>query len=78
MKRVLLVVAYEGTAYRGWQVQPNGITIESVLNEKLSELLGEEIGVIGAAGRIPASILWEMWLFLIPMPECRRIRFLMP
>lgn len=49
MKRVLLVVAYEGTAYRGWQVQPNGITIESVLNEKLSELLGEEIEVIGAS-----------------------------
>lgn len=49
MKRVLLVVAYEGTDYRGWQVQPNGITIESVLNEKLSELLGEEIEVIGAS-----------------------------
>lgn len=49
MKKVLLVVAYEGTAYHGWQVQPNGITIESVLNEKLSELLGEEIVVTGAS-----------------------------
>lgn len=49
MKRVMLVVAYEGTNYRGWQVQPNGITIESVLNEKLSELLGEEITVTGAS-----------------------------
>lgn len=49
MKRVMLIVAYEGTAYHGWQVQPNGITIESVLNEKLSELLGEEIVVTGAS-----------------------------
>lgn len=49
MKRVMLVVAYDGTAYHGWQVQPNGITIEGVLNEKLSELLKEEITVIGAS-----------------------------
>ena len=43
MKRVGLVVAYDGTNYCGWQVQPNGITIEQVLNENLSKLLGEEI-----------------------------------
>ena len=49
MKRVMLIVAYEGTAYHGWQVQPGKITIESVLNEKLSELLGERIVVIGAS-----------------------------
>lgn len=49
MKRVMLIVAYEGTNYRGWQVQPNGITIESVLNETLSKLLGEKITVIGAS-----------------------------
>ena len=36
-----LVVAYEGTKYCGWQVQPNGVTIEEVLNQTLSELLGE-------------------------------------
>lgn len=49
MKRVMLVVAYDGTAYHGWQVQPNGITIEGVLNEKLSELLQEPITVTGAS-----------------------------
>lgn len=47
--RVMLTVAYEGTNYCGWQVQPNGITIEQVLNETLSELLGEEITVTGAS-----------------------------
>ena len=47
--RVRLIVAYDGTNYKGWQVQPNGITIEEVLNKKLTELLGEEIVVTGAS-----------------------------
>lgn len=49
MKRIKLTVAYDGTNYCGWQLQPNGITIEGVLNRALSELLGEEIRVIGAS-----------------------------
>lgn len=48
-KRVKLTVAYDGTNYCGWQVQPNGVTIESELNKHLSELLKEEIHVIGAS-----------------------------
>lgn len=49
MKRVMLTVAYDGTNYNGWQLQPNGETIESVLNRCLRELTGEEIMVIGAS-----------------------------
>ena len=49
MKRIKLVVAYDGTAYSGWQVQPGVKTIEGELNRCLSELLGEEIQVIGAS-----------------------------
>lgn len=49
MKRIKLVVAYDGTNYCGWQIQPTGITIEGVLNQALSQLLGEEIQVIGAS-----------------------------
>lgn len=45
----MLVVAYEGTNYHGWQFQPNGITIEGVLNATLSELLKEPVTVIGAS-----------------------------
>lgn len=48
-KRVRLVVAYDGTNYHGWQVQPGVITIESELNRALTDLLGEEIQVIGAS-----------------------------
>lgn len=48
--RVLLVVAYDGTEYHGWQVQPNEPqTIEGVLNRTISSLTGETIEVIGAS-----------------------------
>ncbi len=49
MKRIMIEVSYDGTGYCGWQVQPNGITIEEVLNEKLSAFLGEDIRIIGAS-----------------------------
>ena len=38
-KRVMLIVAYDGTNYCGWQIQPNGNTIEGELNRALSCLL---------------------------------------
>ena len=49
MKRIKLVVAYDGTAYNGWQIQPGVRTIEGELNKSLSELLREEIQVVGAS-----------------------------
>lgn len=48
-RRVKLVVAYDGTAYHGWQLQNNGNTIEGELNRALSNLLKEEVRVIGAS-----------------------------
>jgi len=48
-RRIRLSVAYDGTNYHGWQIQANGITIESELNRCLSELLNEEIRVDGAS-----------------------------
>jgi tRNA pseudouridine38-40 synthase len=49
MKRIKLVVAYDGTNYCGWQVQPGKTTIESVLNDQLKRLLKEDVKVIGAS-----------------------------
>ena len=45
--RVKMVVAYDGTNYCGWQIQPNGVTIEQKLNEALTDLLQEPIKVTG-------------------------------
>ena len=49
MRRIKLTIAYDGTNYCGWQVQPNGITIEEVLNKALKKLTSEDILVIGAS-----------------------------
>lgn len=49
MKRIKLTIAYDGTNYCGWQIQPNGITVEEVLNKTISKLMGETIVVIGAS-----------------------------
>lgn len=48
-RRIRLTVAYDGTAYHGWQIQGNGITIESELNRALHGLLGEPVKVMGAS-----------------------------
>ncbi len=49
MKRVKMIVAYDGTNYCGWQLQKNGVTIEEVLNKALTDLLKEPVAVIGAS-----------------------------
>ena len=49
MKRVLLTIAYDGTAYHGWQIQPNGITVQEVLENSLCEILGKETSVTGCS-----------------------------
>ena len=43
MRRIRLKVAYDGTAYCGWQVQPEVPTIEGELNQAISRLTKEEI-----------------------------------
>ena len=47
--RVLLRVAYDGTGYSGWQIQPNAVTVEKVLIEALEGLFGKKVEIIGAS-----------------------------
>lgn len=49
MKRYLLTISFDGTAYHGWQVQPNGITVQQVMNESLLKLLGVPTAVTGCS-----------------------------
>ena len=49
MRRIKLIVAYDGTKYSGWQVQNNADTIEGRLNAALSSICGQNIRVIGAS-----------------------------
>lgn len=50
-----MVVAYDGTAYRGWQVQPGGDTLQGRLQEALSRMAKAHVDVI-AAGRTDAGV----------------------
>ena len=49
MRRIFIKIAYDGTDYCGFQIQDKEITVEQVVNEKLSNLLKEDIKVIGAS-----------------------------
>lgn len=47
--RILLRVAYDGTNYSGWQVQPNAITVEEVLKKAVEDLFKQNIEMTGAS-----------------------------
>ena len=49
MHRIKLTVAYDGTNYCGWQVQPNGVSIQSTLQKAIENLLGGQTDVTGAS-----------------------------
>ncbi|MBR5177259.1 MAG: tRNA pseudouridine(38-40) synthase TruA [Lachnospiraceae bacterium] len=49
MRRIMITIAYDGTEYVGWQMQPNGVAVEQVINKALSELLKEDIIIAGAS-----------------------------
>ena len=49
MKRIRLRVAYDGTSYAGWQVQPNALTVQEVLDKALSDLLKTPVHTMGAS-----------------------------
>src|SRR5512139_390201 len=55
MRNIKLLIEYDGTNYLGWQVQPNGPTIQGILEEKLGLLTGEKIMLFGS-GRTDSGV----------------------
>lgn len=55
MKNIQIIISYRGTNYCGWQVQPNGITIQEVIVKGIRELTGETVNLIGS-GRTDAGV----------------------
>jgi len=55
VQRYFIYLAYEGTNYHGWQVQPNGVSVQECLQKALSTLLRVETEVVGA-GRTDAGV----------------------
>ena len=55
-RRYFIRFAYDGTAYCGWQVQPNGLSVQEVLTKALCTILRTEDIEIVAAGRTDAGV----------------------
>ena len=55
MQRYFIYLAYDGTSYHGWQVQPNGVSVQECLMKALSTLLRQPTEVVGA-GRTDAGV----------------------
>ena len=47
--RILIRVSYDGTAYSGWQIQPNATPVEGTLRQAVCSLFGADIELIGAS-----------------------------
>lgn len=55
MRRIRLILQYEGTRYVGWQVQPNGLSIQAVLEREIEKLSGEH-PTLFASGRTDSGV----------------------
>ena len=55
MFRYQILIEYEGTNFRGWQIQKKGKTVQGLLQEKISKLLKEKIIIYGA-GRLDVGV----------------------
>lgn len=53
--RYFIQLSYNGTAYHGWQIQPNAVTVQGTLNDALSKLLNTEVSITGA-GRTDTGV----------------------
>ena len=55
VKRYFIWLSYDGTNYHGWQVHPNGISVQGELQRVLSTLLRQDVSITGA-GRTDAGV----------------------
>lgn len=69
MHNYKLTIAYDGTAYCGWQVQPNGVAIQEVMQQKIAIILRKEVNLIGS-GRTDSGVhaIEQVANFLFPNP----------
>lgn len=61
-QRYFAQISYRGTNYHGWQIQPNSISVQEVLEKAFSTLLREQIAVVGA-GRTDAGVHAAFYVF---------------
>lgn len=67
MARYFIYLSYDGAAYHGWQVQPNAVTVQQMLEEALSTLQREPVQVVGA-GRTDACVNASLMVAHVDFP----------
>jgi len=55
MRNIKLIIEYDGTAYAGWQVQPNGVAVQEVMEGALAKLTGQPVRLL-SSGRTDAGV----------------------
>ena len=61
MPNYRLTLTFDGTAYHGWQVQPNAVTVQEVLERAIEETVGRHVGLMGC-GRTDAGVHAESYV----------------
>lgn len=69
--RYFIQLSYDGTEYHGWQVQPNGVSVQEVLQKALSTLLRQPTEVTGA-GRTDAGVHASMMVAHFDWPAAHK------
>jgi tRNA pseudouridine38-40 synthase len=67
MQRYFIYFSYDGAAYHGWQVQPNAVTVQQVLEEALATLMRVPVPLVGA-GRTDAGVNAECMVAHADLP----------
>ena len=64
MQRYFIYLSYDGTNYHGWQIQPNGNSVQEELEKALSLLLRTKTEILGA-GRTDAGVHARLMVCLL-------------
>lgn len=82
-KRYFLEIAYKGTHYHGWQVQPNQVSVQSTIEHALSTIINEPIAIVGC-GRTDTGVHASQYFAhfettkALPQPFVRRVNSFLP
>ena len=75
MQRYFLELAYDGTDYFGWQRQPNDISVQQVIEEKLSKLHSNTSIKVMGCGRTDTGVHAHHFILHCDFTESRGIMF---
>ena len=75
IRRILLEIAYDGTEYHGWQMQPNGITVQEIIQQRLAKLFALNDIRIHGSSRTDCGVHAMGFAAHVTLPESPYIPF---